>query len=64
MHFRERKVIERPENEKKFSLKNPEDKAIIISIGIVLLVVIAILVLIICFGGLVNNASSSMGESL
>lgn len=62
MKFRENKPIERPEVEKKFSLKNPEDKAILISMGIVLSVVILILVLIIIFGGFLDindNVNSS-----
>ncbi len=52
MPLRNKDPIPRPEVEKKFSLKNPQDRAILISIGIVLAVVIIILVLIIVFGEL------------
>lgn len=51
MRLKDRKPIDRPLNEKKFSLKNPEDKAILISLAIVISIVILIIVLLIVFGG-------------
>ncbi len=54
MRFKEIKPIERPEDEKKFSLKNPEDRAIIISLAIVITIVIIIIVLLVLFGGFFN----------
>ncbi len=65
--FKDEEPIERPKNEKKFSLKNSEDKAIIISFSIVFLVVIVILFLIVYFSGLLDFSSpsnSSINSSL
>lgn len=54
MPLRDKKPIDRPLNEKKFSLKNPEDKAILISLAIVISIVTVIVILIIAFGGLID----------
>ena len=47
MLFKKNEPIKRPENEKKFSLKNPEDKAILITLPIVILIVIGLIVLLV-----------------
>ena len=47
MLFKKNEPIKRPDQEKKFSLKNPEDKAIIITLPIVILVVVAIIILLV-----------------
>lgn len=52
MIIKNKPPIKRPEEEKKFSLKNPADKAIIISLSILVLVISIIIVLIVIFGGL------------
>ena len=52
MILKNNKPIKRPEKEKKFSFKNPEDRAIIISLAILIVVITLIIVLIVIFGGL------------
>lgn len=70
MGLRKTEIIDRPEVEKKFSLKNPEDKAILIFLPILVLVVIGLIILLVALGGFlfpsneVSSSLSSLGGSL
>lgn len=69
MIFKKKEIIDRPEVEKIFSLKNPEDKAIIIFLAIVLLVIVGLIIFFVTIGGFLSpeqNISSinSLGGSL
>ncbi len=52
MIFKNNKPIKRPEKEKKFSFKNPADKAIFFSLLLLLLLVAVIIICVVIFGGL------------
>lgn len=69
MNLKKREIIDRPENEKKFSLKNPEDRAILIFLPIVIVLIIGIILFLAYIGGFLspdNGISSlnSIGGSL
>ena len=59
MLFKKRELVERPKVEKKFSLKNPEDIAIIITYSAFIIIVVIIIILLVKFGGLIPNETSS-----
>ena len=69
MNLKKREIIDRPEIEKKFSLKNPEDKAIAIFLPIIISIVIGIILFLAAIGGFLNpndgiSSLDSMGGSL
>ncbi len=52
MIIKNNKPVERPKEEKKFSFKNPYDRAIFFSLLILFIVVIIVIILVVVFGGL------------
>ena len=69
MNLKKREIVDRPEIEKKFSLKNPEDRAILIFLPILIIVIVGIILLLAYVGGFLNpnegiSSLNSIGGSL